>query len=288
MAADTPPERGARRPRLAVLIPVFNRQRGLERTLHSLRDDGASFDVIVVDDGSDPPLRVPDDLPFTVTLIRLARNRGIAAALNTGLERITAAGYEYIARLDAGDLSLPGRFAAQMAFLDWHPDHAVVGTQVKFMDPGGKLLFCSRAPTRHEEIIRSQRYKSCFAHPSVMMRTSALVKSGFYSERYPGSEDYELFMRLAKTYKLGNLDKVYLEYEVSPDSLSSRKFRHGLGRLLVLIRYFSPFSVHAYLGIFRNIIALFVPRQVSLGLRRAHAWWSSARRPALEDDPGRS
>jgi glycosyltransferase involved in cell wall biosynthesis len=278
-----------RRPRLAVLMPVYNGQRALERSLESLRHDGAAFDVVVVDDGSEPPIRVPDGLPFTVTLIRLARNRGIAGALNAGLERIAAAGYVYVARLDVGDLSLPGRFMAQTTFLDRHPDYAVVGTQAEYVDLDGNLLFCLRMPIRHEEIIRSQRYRSCLIHPTVVMRTDALVKSGFYSEMYSGSEDYELFMRLAKDYKIGNLDKIFLKYEINPHSLSSRKFRHGLGRLLVLMRYFAPFSIHAYLSVVRNVVVLFVPRRVALGLRWAHARWSSPRRrppaPAPDDPP---
>ena len=47
------------RPRLAVLIPVFNGQRDLERSLASLRHDGARFEVIVVDDGSTEPITLP-------------------------------------------------------------------------------------------------------------------------------------------------------------------------------------------------------------------------------------
>ncbi len=128
--SDAPSEDsvGGKQPRLAVLIPVFNDQHGLERSLASLAQDGAQFDVFVVDDGSEPPIRPPGDLPFSINLIRQKRNQGITAALNAGLSTIVAAGYDYIARLDAGDLSLPGRLAAQMHFLDCHPDHAAVGT----------------------------------------------------------------------------------------------------------------------------------------------------------------
>lgn len=144
-----PPPKGRGRARVAVLLPVYNDQHGLDRSLDSLRHDGAAFDVVVVDDGSEPPVRVPGDgrdLPFAVTLLRLPQNRGITGALNAGLACIEAAGHAYVARLDAGDLSLPGRLAAQTAFLDRHPEHAVVGTQTEYVDPSGRLLFHSHRP----------------------------------------------------------------------------------------------------------------------------------------------
>jgi glycosyltransferase involved in cell wall biosynthesis len=290
MAETSESSGGAGRPpRLAVLMPVYNGQRGLERSLESLRDDGAVFDVVVVDDGSEPPIRVPsgDDLRFTVTLIRLPQNRGITSALNAGLEHIKATGYEYVARLDAGDLSLPGRLTAQAAFLDRHSEHAVVGTRAEAVDLKGRFLFYLRPPTEHEDLVRIQQYKSGFVHPSVMMRIAALLESGFYCEKYPGGEDYELFLRLAKTHKIGNLDEVYLKYEVNPHSLTAHRFRRGLSRLRLLVQHFSPFSVHAYLGIVRSVILLFVPGPVTFRLRRVIARWSSIRKPmAAENEDG--
>jgi glycosyltransferase involved in cell wall biosynthesis len=157
--------------RLALLVPVFNEQRGLERSLDSLRREVAQFEVMVVDDGSVPPISIPDTLPYRVTLIRLADNRGISAALNAGLERIINEGFEYVGRLDAGDISLPGRFAAQIAFLDRNPEHAVVGTQAEVVDEEGRHLYMFRPPTDHEHLTRQLHYRNPMCHPSVMIRT---------------------------------------------------------------------------------------------------------------------
>jgi glycosyltransferase involved in cell wall biosynthesis len=265
------------RPRLAVLIPVHNNQRGFERSLNSLcQDVTAAFDVVVADDGSEPPLELIERLPFSVVLLRLPHNRGIGAALNAGLARIAAEGYEYVARLDAGDISLPGRFAAQVAFLDRHPDHGVVGTYSQQVDINGRFLFVFRPPTVHDQLVRFQRYRIGLIHPSVMLRMRALLEVGFYSESYQGAEDYELFMRLSRVYKLANLPHVYLTVEINPQSLSARRFRHGLRRLQVLGRHFAPFSIHSYLGIVRNFMLLFVTRQLVLQLKKVHARWSSA------------
>jgi glycosyltransferase involved in cell wall biosynthesis len=254
--------------RLAVLIPVLNDQRGLERSLASLARDGSAFEVFVVDDGSDPPLRLPLDLPYGARLLRQDTNRGIVAALNAGLATIAGGGYEYVARLDAGDLSLPGRFAAQMAFLDDHPGHALVGTAIHYVDLDGNLLFDFHPPTTHDAVTRMLRYRAALAHPSIMIRIQALITCGFYRDTFMHGEDYELFMRLGRTHQLANLATPFVVMDVRPDSLSSNRQRNLINRLKLLVSYFDPKSVHAYLGIAANLLLLLAPRPIMLRFRR--------------------
>jgi glycosyltransferase involved in cell wall biosynthesis len=255
-------------PGLAVLIPVFNGQLGLGRSLDSLRHEAAAIQVFVVDDGSVPPISLPEALPFPVTLIRLPANRGITAALNAGLERIIADGFSYVARLDAGDLSLPGRFAAQIAFLGAHPDHAVVGTHVEMVDEDGCLLYRFAPPTDHTSLLRRLRYENPLSHPSVMIRTSALRACGPYRELYPGGEDYELWLRLARDWNLANLDQVFVRKQETGSSITSRRLRLGISRLRIQIDHFTPGSIHAYLGIVRSLMSLLVSRASVFRIRR--------------------
>jgi glycosyltransferase involved in cell wall biosynthesis len=252
-----------------VLIPVYNDQAGLERSFASLGDDGASFDVVVVDDGSRPPLRLPEGLPFRSLLVRLERNLGIVGALNAGLERIAAAGhYDYVARLDAGDLSLAGRMAAQMGFLDAHPDHAVVGTWARLVDGAGSFLFDFRPPSEHRQVCRFMRYRSGLVHASVMLRVAALREAGFYGERFAGAEDVELYLRLARRHKLANLARTFVVRETLPTSITSRRQRVLRSRLRALLHHFDGRSIHAYLGIASNLGFLLLPRTGVLRLRQ--------------------
>ena len=255
--------------RLAVLIPVYNDQAGLERSLASLCDDGAAFGVVVVDDGSSVPLRLPEGLPFGIELVRLERNHGIVGALNAGLERIAAAGhYDYVARLDAGDLSLAGRMTAQMGFLDRHPDHAVVGCWARLVDAHGRLLFHFRPPAAHRRICRFMRYRSGLVHTSVMLRLAALHEVGFYGERFAGAEDVELYLRLARHHKLANLEHTYVIRETTPNSITSRRQRVLRSRLRALLHHFDGHSIHAYLGIASNLGFLLLPRAGVIRLRQ--------------------
>ena len=259
------------RPRLAVLIPVFNDQKGLESSLQSLKRDGSEFDVYVVDDGSTPPISIPAHLSYEVRFVRQEPNQGITAALNAGLASIGQAGYEYVARLDAGDLSLPGRFAAQVAFLDGHPEHAAVGTATRHVDVAGRVLFDFRPPAEHGKVMRGLRYRAALVHPSIMMRVEAVQACGLYKNLFPGGEDYDLFFRLAKTYKLANLKRTYVIKEINPSSITSQRRKMLLGRIKLLMWYFDPRTVHSYLGIAVSGSLLLVPRGVIFGLRR---WWA--------------
>jgi glycosyltransferase involved in cell wall biosynthesis len=269
-----PPPRGDRdqaSPRLAVLIPVYNAQSGFERSLASLARDGERFDVVAVDDGSAPPIAVPPELPFSLALLRLEQNGGITRALNAGLHQIIAAGYTYVARLDADDQSLPGRFAAQMAFLDRHPDHAVVGAQAEFVDAQGQPLFQSRRPTDHHSLIRYMCYQTGLVHPSTMIRVQAMREHGLYSDAYRGAEDYELWLRLSRHYRVANLPDVYVRKEVSASQITARRMGPALSRLRLQLRYFTPGSLHAYGAVIWSLGSLLLPRKAALRIRRWRA-----------------
>jgi glycosyltransferase involved in cell wall biosynthesis len=246
--------------KVALLIPVYKYQEGLERSLSALPTE-VPLDVVVVDDGSTPPIRLPDlPEPHRGFLLRLDENRGIEHALNHGLAWILERGYEYVARLDAGDIALPGRFAKQLAFLEEHPDYALVGGQVRFVVGEGREVFREPFPTRYEDIRRFMHARNCFIHPAVMMRAEALREVGLYSDRFKAAEDYELFFRITRRFKVANLEEYVVLVEVNPQGISlSRRRRQVLSRLKVMLLYFDPFIKESWLGLVKNTALLFLP-----------------------------
>jgi glycosyltransferase involved in cell wall biosynthesis len=269
-----------RQPRLAVLIPVFNDQEGLQKSLASLASEQSKFHVFVVDDGSDPPIRIQPGLPYEVRLIRQEPNQGITAALNAGLAQIITGGYEYVARLDAGDLSLPGRFATQLAFLDGHPEHAAIGTATTYADMKKGIRFDFHPPREHSDLVRFYRYRSGIVHPSAMIRMQALLACGLYRDQFLGSEDYDLFLRLAKKHKLANLGSVFVIKEIDAKSITSKRLRIVVSRIRLLTWHFEPSSVHSYLGIIVNTVLLLAPRPLVLRWRQLISQWRERIRPA--------
>jgi hypothetical protein len=174
-----------------------------------------------------------------------------------------------VARLDAGDLSLPGRLATQIAFLDGHPEHAVVGAAIRHVDTRGNFLFDDRLPTQHDKIMSMFRYRPAVIHPSVMIRMDYLLTSGPYRDEFPGGEDYELLMRLGTQYKLGNVTEIFVVKERNPNSITANRRRLSLmSRLRVLWLYFDPWSIHSYIGMAINASFLMLPRSLVFKLRR--------------------
>src|ERR671936_561680 len=91
-------------PQVSVVLPTRDRPSELSRALSSTRSQrGVTSEVIVVDDGSVPPVAVPED---GVRLIRIAPSCGVAHARNRG---IAAARGEWIALLDDDDVWAPDR-----------------------------------------------------------------------------------------------------------------------------------------------------------------------------------
>lgn len=247
-------------PKVALLIPVHNDREGLAKSLRNLPPE-LPLDVVVVDDGSRPPLSPPEPPPpHRLFLLRLEENQGITQALNHGLAWILERGYPYVARLDAGDTALPGRFLAQLRFLESHPEYALVGGQARFVDPNGRETHRERFPTEDGEIRRVMHARNPFLHPAVMVRTAALREVGLYSERYPAAEDFELFCRIARRHRVANLEAEVAEVLVNPKGISGRRRRRQiLTRLRILLENFDPWLKESWLGLAKNLVLLLAP-----------------------------
>jgi glycosyltransferase involved in cell wall biosynthesis len=229
--------------RIALLIPHYNNPQGLANSLASVGAEEC-VDAFVIDDGStraalDEDLaraawRAKGELKF----LCLPHNRGIEHALNVGLAAIVASGYEYAARLDCGDLNAADRCTRQAAFLDAHPDVALLGSAVVFFDATGDR-FTLRQPQTHAEIVRQMHDDNAFTHPAVMFRISAVEKIGLYPTDCKAAEDFAYFWRFVARYQTANLPEVLVrtEYAAEGISLSKRKLQQRT-RLKILWRHF--------------------------------------------------
>lgn len=253
--------------RVCYLIPYYNAFDDLKVSLSSLNE---GIDVLIVDDGSDISLQSIFDIslyPFDITIITAPCNGGIERALNIGLEHIYEK-YEYVARLDCGDLSAPDRIKKQVKFLSEHNEYVLVGSWARFVDEDYQQLFIGELPTEDAKIRNKMYLNNMFMHPSVLMRVSAVKKAGGYPENRKAAEDYALFFKLLNQGKVANIPETLIDYVVAEGSISSKKrMLQVFNRLKVIIDN-KKVSVYFVYGIIRSLLILVIPRKVTTYLRK--------------------
>lgn len=252
--------------RVVVLIPHHDDTDGLLRSLASIRES-FPVDVVVVDDGSPAPPR-RDQLQAaltgdgTVHLVCLARNQGIARALNVGLARCHQLGHPYVARLDAGDRNRPGRLGAQVAVLDGDRDVGAVGSWVQAIHPDGRPLFRMQPPSTHDAIVARMVVGNPMPHPTLLLRRSVLPDEG-YPEDLEAAEDFGLVAALAGRTRLANVPEVLVDKEIDPASISSTRRRAQVrSRVRVIATLPAPWWRRAA-GVLRNGALLLVSRDMT-------------------------
>ena len=157
-----------------------------------------------------------------VSFIKVDKS-GLAHALNTGILNSST---ELIARLDSDDLVIPGRFEKQIEYLNNYKNVAVVGSQVEYIDQNGQHKGFSRYPVGIEEVRDGFLLGSQVAHPSVMLRKSAIIKIGNYSEYYSENktsivEDLYLWMRVLDLFEIANIDEPLTKYRQHEGQVSN-------------------------------------------------------------------
>jgi glycosyltransferase involved in cell wall biosynthesis len=193
-------------------------------------------------------------------ILRLDRNQGITAALNHGLAHIIDAGYEYVARMDCGDVCDSRRIELQELHMDRNPDCDLLGAFADIVNEQGQHLFYEGTVGGHEAIGRKLCDNAAFKHPTFFIRTSFVEKFGDYSPDYKCAEDYELLWRAFTSGKVDCLDDVLIVYEKDDAGLSISNRRAQLtSRLRIQLRYFDPANYRSYAGALRTIIALLTP-----------------------------
>jgi glycosyltransferase involved in cell wall biosynthesis len=264
--------------RIAVLIPVYNEPGCMKATLQSLCGQGVPFTLVVVDDGSAPPLTVDAaPLDYPVVLLRMPKNGGIEAALNAGLMYIEEAGFELVARVDAGDRCAPTRLARQQEFLDSNPDVHLVGSNVEWRRDDDSLAFGLTLPTTHGDIARALHHTVCLLHPTVMFRTAVVREVGPYSYAYPAAEDYEFFWRIARRYRVANIPEMLHTQRFHAGSISLRNRRRQLrSKLRIQLQYFRATEPLSFLGVAKTIALMSLPYSSVVAVkgalsRRRHA-----------------
>lgn len=196
---------------VTVLMPVYNGARYLQEAVESIRNQTfRDYEFLIIDDGSTDCsaeiVRSYDDK--RIVFQSNEENIGINSTLNKGI--LMARG-KYIARMDCDDISLPGRLERQVGFMEGRPEVAVCGT---WFEHFGNINGTARPlAEEHEEIRCRLLFGNALAHPTVMMRKDMIVeKNLLYDPSFDAAQDYDLWVRVSRNFRLANIPEVLLRY----------------------------------------------------------------------------
>jgi hypothetical protein len=130
-----------------------------------------------------------------------------------------------LARLDADDITIPGRLEAQMKVLEGDPRIVVVGGQAELIDDSGVTFGVAEYPTDDAQLREALRTANPFVHSATMMRRSAFDAVGGYRSNLAHAEDLDLWLRLAEHGALANLPRPVVRYRIHATQQSLRKQR---------------------------------------------------------------
>ena len=228
----------ARAPRLSVVIPCYNAERYIAATLDSVlaqRDNDVPIDleIIVVDDGSrDGSAALVRERYPQVRLLEQA-NAGVAAARNHGIQ---AARGEWVAFVDADDIWLPGKLAAQFALLAAHPECRMCYTAWQVWPssaplPEAKVL---QEVARNAGDMKRWQSASGWIYPQLLLdcvvwTSTTMAKRSLFDEIgcFDGAlrvgEDYDLWLRASRVTPILQVPRPYALYRIHPESITKSR-----------------------------------------------------------------
>lgn len=194
---------------ISVLLPVYNAWPYLQEALDSIINQTIqNWELIIINDGSTDEstryLRHFNNRKGRVKLVEWKENRGLIIALNTGLLYCKG---EYIARMDADDISLPHRFETQLRYLKEHSELDGVGSYFRQIGThtGDITLYSQDWREVKDRLVDS----TTVPHPTYFMK-KYIYDEFRYDSYWKHVEDLEWLFRVTQKYKLANVPEVLL------------------------------------------------------------------------------
>lgn len=193
-------------------------------------------------------------------------NKGLAQSLNDLLAIVMPLGYEYIARMDADDISLPERFEKQVAYMDSHPVVECLGTWAIEIKSDGSEFYRKQMPETHKGCWEQFMIRDCMIHPTVMYRRDYIEKAGVYSlDTYFGEDTMMWAQGFAAGCKFANLPEYLFKFRLNDDFFNRRRgWKHAKGILTLRWRVnkMLHYPLKAYLYAFAYAGAKMMPEQI--------------------------
>jgi cellulose synthase/poly-beta-1,6-N-acetylglucosamine synthase-like glycosyltransferase len=220
-------------PRISIVMPFRNAAATLPEALASvLAQEFGDWELLVVDDHStDRSAEVVRALAGGDARVRLLSNEEPPGVVGASVTAGRAAAGEWLARMDADDVSHPQRLSRQWAMAQSRPQLDVIGCGVEILSPLGdgmvRHVDWVNSLMEPQEIANARFIENPMVHPSSLMRKTAVEAAGGYLE-VPWAEDHDLFLRMLERGSVfGKVPETLLQWRDSPGRLTRSDPRYG-------------------------------------------------------------
>jgi glycosyltransferase involved in cell wall biosynthesis len=259
--------------RIAVLLSVYKKDSliYLQEAVESIYNQSITEFKLLI--GVDGP--VEEDLRTYIEqidqnertqVVWFEENRGLACVLNDLLGICFMEGFEFIARMDADDISMPSRLEKQVAYLIAHPDVDCIGTWAIEIKSDGSEFYKKQMPVTHDECWKRFMIRDCMIHPTVMFRRSFIEKAGLYDLNTYFGEDTMMWANgFANGCKFANLPEFLFKFRLNDDFFNRRRgWKHAKAILTLRwkVNKMLNYPPKAYLYAIAYAIAKMMPKGI--------------------------
>jgi glycosyltransferase involved in cell wall biosynthesis len=215
-------DKNMKNPKITVLMPVYNAEKFLKEAIDSiLNQTFKDFEFLIINDAStDNSKKII--MSYDDKRIRYFENNcnlGIPKTLNKGLK---IAKGKYIARMDADDISLSNRLKLQFERLEKDRNLIIISSRFDWINENNNFISTYKRTSLSEEIFYELQFHNCLGHPTIIFNKNIIVNEfRGYDERYEVAQDYDLWLRVSKIYKIVSVDSVLMKIRRSKKSKTS-------------------------------------------------------------------
>jgi len=243
-------------PLISVIMPVYNAEPYLREAIDSILGQTIKdFEFLIVNDGSTDKSEeiILSYNDARIVYIKNTQNSGLIFTLNKAIELARGT---YIARMDNDDISEPNRFEIQLQHFQHEENIAMVCSPIIGITSSGKIRdhwqvdFNTKTSSKIAQMLP---WQNCISHPTILIRADVL-KSYKYSIKQKGSEDWDLWLRLARDkHKIVKTEEVLLRYRIHAQSITrlhNQSQSSQIKAIIVKFKFFIASLFSARLNIF--------------------------------------